>query len=211
MAESKNRIRELRNLRAWTTEELALRAGTTNATISRLEQGKQSLNVDWLMRLAAALQVRTVDLLEQDDDSVHVVVYAELNALYREDQDIPGRRGGDLIRVPTLHPDLRRPPVVAFSNGVGSWVFAGANPGRHASRFGESVVCEYQWEQFGGTVSQFTLRRYEKSDDGKGGYVMEGGDPARRWIVPSDKRLRQIWNAFAEWKVLTPFPRRDGD
>jgi transcriptional regulator with XRE-family HTH domain len=50
-----NRIRELREARGFTLDDLAVRVGTTNQQISHLELGKRQLTVAWLRRLGAAL------------------------------------------------------------------------------------------------------------------------------------------------------------
>ena len=60
---SKNRIREQRERRQWSQESLAIAAGTTAQTISRLENGKRGLNDKWLERLSAALGLTKADLL----------------------------------------------------------------------------------------------------------------------------------------------------
>lgn len=62
-ATAKNRIRELRQKLGLTAKNLAERAGTTEATISRIESGKQSLSQSWLQKIARALGVQIVELL----------------------------------------------------------------------------------------------------------------------------------------------------
>jgi transcriptional regulator with XRE-family HTH domain len=59
-----NRIAEWRDKRGWDQQELAFRVGSTQATISRLEKGRQELTVEWMTRLATALGCNPVDLLE---------------------------------------------------------------------------------------------------------------------------------------------------
>lgn len=59
-----NRIRELRRMRRMTLEELASRVGSSAQQIQRLETGQRQLKPDWMRRLAAALDVRWVELVE---------------------------------------------------------------------------------------------------------------------------------------------------
>lgn len=59
-----NRIAEWRGVRGIDQQELAHRVGSTQATISRLEKGRQELTVEWMARLATALGCNPVDLLE---------------------------------------------------------------------------------------------------------------------------------------------------
>lgn len=58
-----NRIRELRQARSLSLEEVARMAGTTIQQISRLERGQRRLTDDWMHRIAAALSVPPADLL----------------------------------------------------------------------------------------------------------------------------------------------------
>ena len=60
-----NRIRHLRELRAWSLDELAKAAGTTNQQVSLLETGKRRLTVEWLYKLSAALGCHPWELIEE--------------------------------------------------------------------------------------------------------------------------------------------------
>jgi transcriptional regulator with XRE-family HTH domain len=59
-----NRIRELREQRGLTGEQLAERVGTTQGQIHKLESGKRRLTVEWMQRIAKALNVRPIDLIQ---------------------------------------------------------------------------------------------------------------------------------------------------
>jgi transcriptional regulator with XRE-family HTH domain len=59
----RKRLRELRNQRGMTLEEVATRSAIDVSTLSRLESGKRRLAIDHLPRLAAALSVSTDELL----------------------------------------------------------------------------------------------------------------------------------------------------
>lgn len=61
-----NRIRELREQRGWSADELAerCRPKTSGAQIRRLEVGARRLTEDWMRRIADALAVNPADLLE---------------------------------------------------------------------------------------------------------------------------------------------------
>lgn len=58
-----NRIRELRELRGLTIEELAELVGTSHQQISKLELNKRRLTVDWMQRLAKALNCSPAALI----------------------------------------------------------------------------------------------------------------------------------------------------
>jgi DNA-binding Xre family transcriptional regulator len=58
-----NRIRELRKARGWTAEDLAVRCNTSHNQITRLETGQRRLTVDWMTRIAQALDLTPAELL----------------------------------------------------------------------------------------------------------------------------------------------------
>lgn len=60
-----NRIQALRKARKWTQERLAeeVNPSTTSETISRLENGKIELTLDWMQRIAGALGCDPVDII----------------------------------------------------------------------------------------------------------------------------------------------------
>lgn len=60
----KNRIAELRKARGLTLQALADRIGASNQQVSHLEKGRRGLTVDWVERIAAALDCHPFDLLE---------------------------------------------------------------------------------------------------------------------------------------------------
>ncbi|MDX5361018.1 MAG: helix-turn-helix domain-containing protein [Alphaproteobacteria bacterium] len=59
-----NRIRHFRKLRGLKLRELADRIGTTPQSVSRLETGHMTLSLDWLNRIADALEVHPTDLID---------------------------------------------------------------------------------------------------------------------------------------------------
>lgn len=59
-----NRIREIREDRGLTQEQLAERCNSTKATISKLELSQRGLSQTWLYRLATALECHWVELIE---------------------------------------------------------------------------------------------------------------------------------------------------
>jgi len=58
-----NRIRELRKARGLTLKRLAELVGTSNQQISHLEKGRRRLTLDWMERIAKALECHPSDLL----------------------------------------------------------------------------------------------------------------------------------------------------
>lgn len=64
-----NRIRELREARGLTLDQLAQAVGTTNQQVSHLELGKRELTVAWLRRLADVLGCHPWALVEVEPPS----------------------------------------------------------------------------------------------------------------------------------------------
>jgi transcriptional regulator with XRE-family HTH domain len=57
------RVREVREARRWTQEELADRSGLTSVQISRVERGAREIRLTTLLRLIDALDVNPDKLL----------------------------------------------------------------------------------------------------------------------------------------------------
>lgn len=62
----KNRLKELRQKSGLTLDELALRAGTSQPQIFRLERGERDMSLEWIDRLAKALHCRPYELLPEE-------------------------------------------------------------------------------------------------------------------------------------------------
>lgn len=58
-----NRIKELRKARGLTMKQLAELVGTSNQQISHLEKGRRRLTLEWMERIAKALDCQPADLL----------------------------------------------------------------------------------------------------------------------------------------------------
>ncbi len=58
------RIRDIRKKRGLTLQQLADVVGTTAQTIQRLETANMTVSLDWLLRIAAALDLTAADLLD---------------------------------------------------------------------------------------------------------------------------------------------------
>lgn len=70
-----NAIRAMRRARGWTLDDVAKRCDppTTAQTIGRLETGTRTLSLDWLDRIAAALECEPRDLVQLPEDEALAV------------------------------------------------------------------------------------------------------------------------------------------
>jgi len=62
-----NRIGVLRRVKGFSLTDLAKAVGTTKAQIQKLERGDRRLSLDWMERLARALDVKMSDLLPTNE------------------------------------------------------------------------------------------------------------------------------------------------
>jgi phage repressor protein C with HTH and peptisase S24 domain len=60
-----NRIREWRQKKGWSLQQLAEASDTSRAQIDKLERGERRLTLDWMLRLAKPLDCLPADLLPQ--------------------------------------------------------------------------------------------------------------------------------------------------
>ena len=67
-----NRLREIRKAKGLSQERLAALADTTAGQISKLESKGDTLNINWMRRLAIPLNIKPSDLLIDDDVSVRL-------------------------------------------------------------------------------------------------------------------------------------------
>jgi transcriptional regulator with XRE-family HTH domain len=63
-----DKLRAARERRFLTQQQLADKAGTSKANISRLESGEQNARMSTIVRLAAALELAPEELVEWDDE-----------------------------------------------------------------------------------------------------------------------------------------------
>ena len=60
----KNRIKELREQRGWTTTVLGERLGVTASAVSKLEKGGVRLHLEWIERAAKAFGVDAIEIVD---------------------------------------------------------------------------------------------------------------------------------------------------
>jgi transcriptional regulator with XRE-family HTH domain len=63
-----SRIRELRKARGWSQGELAERIGCVTNHVSDLERGERGLTLEWMRKIALALECSPADLLNYADN-----------------------------------------------------------------------------------------------------------------------------------------------
>lgn len=70
-AEAGQRIKELRDLKGFSVEELALKAGITPKFLYRIEQGKQGFSPETLLKISDVLHVKCDYILRGTSDNTH--------------------------------------------------------------------------------------------------------------------------------------------
>lgn len=116
-------IRELRRARGLTLEQVAQRCTppTTAQTIGRLETGTRTVSVDWLNRIAAALEVDAADLVRLPDRP-EIAVAAVLDG-----SGARAPRHAQAVTPPRAEPGL---VAVTVAAGIGEY------------RTGDAIWCE---------------------------------------------------------------------
>lgn len=82
MANLPNRIREYRNARDMSQQQLADQIYVSKPTISELETGKMQLTVDYMRRIGKAFECAPSELLHIDDQLI-VLTAAELQLVHQ--------------------------------------------------------------------------------------------------------------------------------
>lgn len=108
-----NRIKELREMRGLTQQELADMMGVSKQDVSRYERGYTPLNMEWLIKFAQSLNVHPQDLLN----------IAAMSAAADEVVELPAEQVG-----PT-YSALRRRGISVFKVLAESVADAGIKPG----------------------------------------------------------------------------------
>jgi DNA-binding XRE family transcriptional regulator len=87
----RTRIRELRKLRNLTLQQLADAIGTTAQTVQRLETDNMTVSLDWLEKIAAALNLSIASLLPGSRDLNGIEI---LGSIGSDCQVVAGQAGG---------------------------------------------------------------------------------------------------------------------
>ena len=72
-----NRIKNRRQARGWTLQQLADASGTSKSQIDKLEKGERRLTVDWMVRLAKPLGCDPRELLPDQVSELKTVAFTE--------------------------------------------------------------------------------------------------------------------------------------
>jgi transcriptional regulator with XRE-family HTH domain len=101
-----NRIRELRESRGLTQQQLADKIGTTKQQVGRLEKSKRRLNERWLRLISDALRYPISDLLGETEPSAEALVAVVSPAARHLTQAGPPEPDWDLLE--TARTEARR-------------------------------------------------------------------------------------------------------
>jgi transcriptional regulator with XRE-family HTH domain len=198
--EQTNRIKEFRKKKDLSVRELAAIVHTTHATISRLESGKQNLTQEWLRKLADALSVSPIDLLEPSDYveyvSVAGIIYPGLfraDAIFSKTKSysipIPKQSrasSGDLIAFevygrPCTWYIAKQESKLVSANSIGKLFVVMLNDG--SGNF------------------EISLRSLTFGKDGLF-LVTSEGEPSSLSVRLDDDRVASVWRAIAKYETL---------
>lgn len=181
-----NRIKELRDAKKLTLEEVAAVAGTSPQQISKLEKSERRLTTEWMERIAPAFNVDPAELLAKG---------LRLGRIER------ARIEGEAGQLPDLPPEPVRPSVLIPEYDVRPLAGDGAadipEPGEH----GHSVVG--MWSMPRGFLSSYAADPDAVRVIQVAGDSMEPDYPAGERLivdtshrVPSPDGVYVLWDGF---------------
>lgn len=177
-------------MRGLTAAELADRAKTFQSTISRMEAGRQAVTLEWLYRIAEALEVQPADLLVQTGPRLlWVVVVGDLRR--SESEGVMLDHGDrNIIPCPIKPTSWSGDSVEAFRTGEQSWLVCERRLPQSDEAGKMCVVAR------GADFAE--LRKFEYAGDGRGGFSMAEGPPEHRWVPLNHLLIERVWVPFAE-------------
>lgn len=194
-----NRIKEFRQAKGWTAQQLADAIGASQGAVSRLESGKMKLSLPWLERIAFALGVRVVDLLDDSGNFSYAYVIGSLRVidppLYPAEYTYP-------IPVPRLHTFKKDDVLHAFEGNPAYGGFIIAKPIVSVDRTlikKEFIILQTAKSQ-GSLHDRLSFLKLDASDTGAG-FLKDEGDPAKRWLPWDDVSILLRWLIVAR---ITP-------
>ena len=181
-----NRIKEFRLVRGLSQNDLAQRTGTSNQMISMLERGKRNLTLQWMARIARALECSMSDLFDTSpnevspsEGSLNIPVYGTT---------VGGSPGTFLLLKEAPIRFIKRPPGIPAGSDVYAFYVIGDNMSpehrngdlRFADpqapiRAGESVLIQMENDPSNGIPSY--IRHIKLMDDES--YLLEQFNPFR--------------------------------
>lgn len=116
-----SRIREIRRAKGLTLQQVGERAGTTAQTIGRLETGMRTLSINWVQRIAKALDSDPSALLSlPESGDVSISGSVDGNGIINEKQ-----QGTLTLRLSAIHPI-----AITFESNLGQY------------QKGDNIVCD---------------------------------------------------------------------
>jgi transcriptional regulator with XRE-family HTH domain len=195
-----NAIRELRKKLGLTARNLAERVGTTEATISRIESGKQNLTQTWLQKISQALGVTIIELLSADSrigaDYVPVVGSIE-NGAWIADQKCFNEQDR-IYRIPVVGGNKDKLALSAFEyiDGFANWIIAEKMSKLKAANYiGKLfvVLCFGEDEK-----SELSLRVLEHREQGLY-LVYEGSQSSPKAVRLDDDSVVEVWRVVLKY------------
>jgi transcriptional regulator with XRE-family HTH domain len=196
-----NRIKEFRQAKGWTAQQLADAIGSSQGAVSRLENGKMKLSLPWLERIAFAIGVRVVDLLDHVGDFSYAYVIGSLKAteppIWPPDMVQP-------IPVPSLHTFKDDDVLHAFAGDPASGGYIIVKPIAKLDRtlIGKEFIVLQDAKSVSAAHDRLSFLKLEESDTGPG-FLRSDGDPAKRWLPWDHLSISARWLVVAEIKPVS--------
>ena len=204
---AKNRIRELRQKLGLTAKKLAERVDTTEATISRIESGKQNLSQTWLQKISQALGVHITALLDEGPqigrDIVPVIARVE-NGKWLENHFFQVENMYPMPVVASLevlelsaHESLEL-SAFEWRGSIRGWILAAELSKLKAANYiGKSFVV---FRTDHGGRSELSLRILEHRQQGLY-LVSKDDDLSQQAVRLDDDNVARVWRVVMEYRI----------
>jgi transcriptional regulator with XRE-family HTH domain len=154
-----NRIKELREGKGWTQEQLAEFCGTSGATIQRLERGRRKLTDKWIPLLSNALGVQPGELF------VEIIEAVKIGLPVKGEAQAGVWREADIIHEP-IRATLNIGPDARYEGKDQFAVLVQGNSMNKKFTHGQYIVC-VRWDELGREPRNGDIVVVERRDGGR--------------------------------------------
>jgi DNA-binding XRE family transcriptional regulator len=194
------RVRAHRKKLGLTTKDIAEALGTTDATISRLEGGKQQITVSWLFKFATVLGVDAAELLGSGSAVEYVPVVGQIRMDYWTDKLLFGKGVAYVIPAPAL-------AIGVGGNFEGLEVYDKPKTWLISKPVTKAEAGDFIGESFaavrvdGGGKFERSLRKLVNSKEGLL-LIADEGDASQRSVRLNDERVVGVSLAVAQFSTF---------
>jgi transcriptional regulator with XRE-family HTH domain len=194
MSQPTNRIRALRKKMGLTSKHIAERLNTTQATVTRIETGKQTLSPVWIGRFAEALGVDESEILRSVSTTERIPVIGGIRL--KKSKESPLHGADDIYNIPV--PSRATEGRVAFeyeNSDKSYYITIERTPLAAANHIGQEFITLHCDDEKGVDLAPRVLT---SSSDGLY-LVCDTSEPPLRNVRLDDPRVTRLWLVTADY------------